>query len=133
MARKRNPRRIVLETLAGIKRLTSVLQSEWTVTSTVHDFPGGPRDNAVRRDREANEYPENRAEYWLDLARQAAVLERQAATLKKMADANFKSLQRPDRYAPCGCTRLTFYSSTAIQHGDECLDGKTGYEVEKSR
>jgi hypothetical protein len=58
-------RRHVLKVLAAIKQATSYQQQAWTTTSTVYErHPDGPSRNSTRRDRRADEYPENQAEYW---------------------------------------------------------------------
>ena len=76
--RTRNPRRVVLELLAGIKREAASAQNRWKVSSTVYVHTSEmrysereKRDMAygvtTTRPRSADEYPENQSASWADL------------------------------------------------------------------
>lgn len=84
-------RRQVLADVKAVKKGVSWLQDQWTVTGTVHDFDSrDDHGNVPTRPRRADEYPENQAQAWRELADYAGqladALERIQRTARAMAD-----------------------------------------------
>lgn len=94
MARTRNPRRQALDILAAVKRTASAIAKRWNVDGTVYDFTGTDySQNAIPRQRRPEEYPEASAQEWKILWAYADSMEEKAAELKKMALAQWQSIE----------------------------------------
>jgi hypothetical protein len=148
MARRKNPRRIVLEQVRDFKRMMDRLVNRWNVSSTVYThgtkivecdpkhYPHRPLNangkvdvemsDSTTRKRNADEYPENLAWAWAELFNEMNELEQAARTMKDMAKRRYWATKTPDEVAPCGCARINYNGKPAVEHDHGCLDGQSG-------
>jgi hypothetical protein len=84
MARQKNPRRVILETLRDMARLTRYTVSAWNVASTV--FAKGEDGQYRPVPRPADQYPEAQRAAWEDLAARALALESMAVGVRQFAN-----------------------------------------------
>jgi hypothetical protein len=87
-------RQIVLVKIRIIAERANWIKSTWKVPTTVYVEPANrqPGESLHLRPRQEDEYPENRADAWYDLARQAAAMAREAEQLRAFAMKEYERI-----------------------------------------